>query len=139
MNKGFTIYTLFEQGKKKYPDAVLFIRNWGDCYECLNEDADKVHEIAHEALTHIDAGQCYVYQQGQKFTFGIHNLDKVLPLVIRAGHRTMIADFVEQRKEWEKKHPEYIEELQTNIEKILKPEPPRERQMSLFDIAGFFD
>lgn len=68
----------FEQ-KKKHPEACIIMRYY-DAYYILGDDADN-----------------YSYP---KFSFGCHNLDKVLPELIRAGLRVAISDYDIAFKEW---------------------------------------
>ena len=65
------------------PDVILYLRA-GDFYACTGRDADVTAKIY---------GLQVQEHKGERFcTFAVHALDKVLEKMIRAGHKTAIAE-----------------------------------------------
>ena len=85
-----SIQKQFEELKSKHPDAILLFR-CGDFYEAMNEDAKPVADTLGITLT--------VRKDGMKIAgFPYHALDTYLPKLIRAGHRVVICDELEDNK-----------------------------------------
>ena len=90
--KQIEIFSLFEDQKKKHPDAILIFRV-GDHYEAYGEDAKYIANISDMAL----GNGKYEHQNGTLITisfveFPRHALDIILPRLIRKGQRVAIYD-----------------------------------------------
>lgn len=75
----------FNELKRKYPEAVLLVRI-GDFYNAYQEDAQKVGEVIRTSATVDTEGDRHVF-------FHEHELDTILPKLIRAGNRVAIYDY----------------------------------------------
>lgn len=85
----------YEEIKAKHPDAILLFRN-GYNYELYGEDAGKVSKV-------LDIGKNTGTGNGSKnqvdmVSFPFHELDTVLPKLIRAGNRVAICEEIGNEK-----------------------------------------
>ena len=93
-NTAVTLMKLYEEMKKKHPDAVILFR-CGDFYECFGEDAQKASDVLGITLTTRANGKAdKIYLAG----FPHHALDTYLPKLVRAGHRVAICEQLEAPK-----------------------------------------
>ena len=79
----------YNEIKKKYPDAILLFR-MGDFYEGYREDALKIRTDCKIQLTQKDGK--FVAQ----IPYG--DIDKVLPRLVRAGHRVALCEPITESK-----------------------------------------
>lgn len=139
-----TEWKLYRQVKEHYTknrtEKVIVIMRHYDQYSILGDDADLVAPVLTDVLTHKHAGRMYCYDRENYsyhvFSFGRHNLDKVLPVIIRNDWHVAISDFDAAFKEWGG-HPRadrLIAEAEAK-RKQQQPKPPV--QLSLFDVEGF--
>lgn len=137
----FTQIAYYEEEKARRPGIMVLMRDWGDCYHLFGKDAENALPIVEKVLTHEVAGMCYTFSKGEYdysvLGFGIHNLDKVLPNLLRADYRVTIVDYIQELRDRERKglvtHPIINLEVMQEKTKPVKP-----IQQSLFDIPGFF-
>ena len=83
----------FNKIKEEYPDATLIFRV-GDFYEAYNKDAEEISKILGITLTHSNKLGPQTPMAGFKF----YDLDKYLPMLVRAGKRVAICDQLEDPK-----------------------------------------
>ena len=94
--------------KAKHPDALLLFRV-GDFYETFGEDAIKASKILGIVLTNRANGSSKIELAG----FPYHSIDTYLPKLVRAGHRVVICDQLENPKDTKKIVKRGVTELVT--------------------------
>lgn len=80
--------------KAKYPDALVLLRD-GDFYRLVGDDAKKASEVLETPLT-------FEIENEFETHFKHFNLDRYLPMLIRAGLRVAICDILEEPKKTKK-------------------------------------
>jgi DNA mismatch repair protein MutS len=80
----------FTELKGMHPDCLLLFR-YGNFYESYQEDAENVSRILGITLTRDKAGD-------RQTMFPRHALDTYLPKLIRAGHRIVIRDVLQEER-----------------------------------------
>lgn len=134
-----TEWEFYRRQKDLHPDVVIIMRYY-DSYHILGDDADKVAPVLEDVLTHKDAGRMFVYDTHcysyHKFSFGRHNLDKVLPKLIGCNMRVAISDYNIAFKEWGgwQRADRLIDEAKKQRDLTR---PGVWVQTSLFDMEGF--
>lgn len=84
----------YQEMKKKHPDAVLLFR-CGDFYECFGDDAKTASDVLGITLTpRANGSDEIIYLAG----FPHHALDTYLPKLVRAGHRVVICEQLDEPK-----------------------------------------
>ena len=88
----FTVPSEYIQIKRQHPDAVVLLRV-DDTYETYQSDAEKAASVLDLPLIRNE-------QSGDaKISFNSHDLDSLLPKLVRSGFRVAIADALEQKIE----------------------------------------
>lgn len=133
--EAFDVPAEYSQIKEKHPDAVVIFRE-GENYEIYSEDAVKSATTLGLPIIHNNKDEI-------KISFKSHELDAMLPKLVRAGNRVAIADKLEQKIEQKKTENNTITERQEQKEipaqsrqsrrRISLKNQPDNRQLSLFD------
>lgn len=107
--ESFFVPSAFDQIKQKHPDAVVLFRV-DESYETYRKDAEKASSVLGLPLIRSAKGE-------MKISFKSHELDAMLPQLVRSGMRVAIADALEQKIETkvENKTEEGIENPLDNL------------------------
>ena len=133
----FQIPSEYVQIKKKHPEAVVLFRV-NEYYEAYHVDAEKVSPVLDLPLIQNSKND------NMKIRFKSHELDAMLPQLVRSGLRVAIADILEQKIENKifnnnsQKEQEKEQELKLK-ENNNPPEPPEQENpaLTLYDLFGF--
>ena len=134
-----TPWLFYAEAKQKSPGALILMRHY-DAFYVFGEDAVRVEPILSSVLTHKDAGKMYCYGVNDynhaQFSFGVHNLDKVLPALISANMRVIVTNYNNAFKEcggWKR-----AERMIAGAEQKRKEQRNNVWvQLSLLDVDGF--
>lgn len=138
MDKMLTQYTYYQKMQEKRPQHVIVMRDFGSYY-ILGEKAKDVLPTIEKLLTHPDAGKCFSWSPSEfaysSLSFGKHNLDRVLPALIRAGFSPAIESYDEYRKTPEYKQHE--EQVFAHWRKMKEDEERKQKQRNPVQLELF--
>ncbi len=127
----------FDQIKQKHPDAIVLFRV-DESYETYRKDAEKTSAVLGLPLIRSAEGEV-------KISLKSHELDTMLPRLVRSGMRVAIADALEQKIENKVERGNIAEnksaankENNSAENPLPKIEPKQENPaLSLYDLFGF--
>lgn len=133
----FQIPNEYTQIKKEHPDAIVLLRV-NEYYETYQSDAEKASPVIDLPLIQN------IENDDVKIRFKSHELDAMLPQLVRSGLRVAIADILEQKIENRIFNKNSQKEQEKEQEQASKgnnnpPEPSKQENpaLSLYDLFGF--